>query len=50
MPSKSRRQAKLMRAAAKDPKFAKKVGIASDVAKEFVRMDKRKFKRAARKK
>lgn len=42
MPSKSKAQAKLMRAAAHDPKFAKKVGVPQKVAKEFVRADKAK--------
>lgn len=42
MPSKSEKQAKLMSAAAHNPKFAKKVGIPQKVAKEFNRTDKRK--------
>lgn len=40
MPSKSAKQAKLMAAAAHNPKFAKKVGIPQKVAKEFNRADK----------
>ena len=45
MPTKSPAQARLMRAAAHDPKFAKKVGIPVKVAKEFVAEDKAKAKR-----
>ncbi len=41
MPSKSKKQARLMAAAAHDPKFAKEVGIPQSVAKEFNQMDKR---------
>jgi len=45
MPSKSKPQAKLMAAAAHNPKFAKKVGIPTKVAKEFNTADKgKKFK------
>lgn len=40
MPSKSPKQARTMAAAAHDPKFAKKVGIPSKVAKEFNQADK----------
>ena len=40
MPSKSPKQARLMAAAAHDPKFAKKVGVPSKVAKEFNKADK----------
>jgi hypothetical protein len=39
MPSKTRKQARLMAAAAHDPKFAKKVGVPVKVAKEFNRSD-----------
>lgn len=35
MPSKSKPQARLMAAAAHDPKFAKKAGVPQKVAKEF---------------
>lgn len=35
MPSKSAKQAKFMRAAAHNPKFAKKAGISQKVAREF---------------
>lgn len=42
MPSKSTKQARTMAAAAHDPKFAKKVGIPSAVAKEFNAADKGK--------
>jgi len=45
MPSKTPKQAKLMRAAAHNPAFAKKVGVPTKVAKEFVAADKRKEKR-----
>jgi hypothetical protein len=39
MPSKSAKQARLMAAAAHDPKFAKKVGVPASVAKEFNQAD-----------
>jgi hypothetical protein len=39
MPSKSKAQAKLMRAAAHDPAFARKAGIPPSVAKEFAAAD-----------
>jgi hypothetical protein len=39
MPSKTKRQARLMAAAAHDPSFAKKVGVPQRVAKEFNRAD-----------
>lgn len=42
MPSKSAKQAKLMRAAAHNPAFAKKAGVPQKVAKEFVAADKAK--------
>jgi hypothetical protein len=42
MPSKSAKQARTMRAAAHDPKFAKKVGIPPSVAKDFVDADMKK--------
>lgn len=45
MPSKSPAQAKLMRAAAHDPAFAKKAGVPVSVAKEFVAADARKDRR-----
>lgn len=45
MPSKSPKQAKLMRAAAHNPAFAKKVGVPTKIAKEFAAADKRKEKR-----
>lgn len=35
MPSKSPKQARMMAAAAHDPKFAKRVGIPTSVAREF---------------
>lgn len=39
MPSKSPEQARMMAAAAHDPKFARKVGVKMDVAKKFNRAD-----------
>lgn len=39
MPSVSKSQARLMRGAANNPSFAKKVGVSPKVAKEFVRED-----------
>jgi len=45
MPSKSKKQARTMRAAAHDPKFAKKMGIPVEVAKEFVAADEAKKKK-----
>lgn len=39
MPSKSKKQAKTMRAAAHNPKFAKKVGIPQNVAKKYAAAD-----------
>jgi hypothetical protein len=39
MPSKSPKQARMMAAAAHDPKFAKKVGVPPTVAKEFNKAD-----------
>ena len=42
MPSKSKKQARTMRAAAHNPDFAEKMGIPQKVAKEFTRADKRK--------
>lgn len=42
MPSKSEKQARTMRAAAHDPKFAEKLHIPQSVAKEFVDADKKK--------
>ena len=44
MPSKSKKQADFMRAAAHNPKFAKKAGIKPGVAKEFYGADKKKGK------
>lgn len=41
MPSKSPAQARLMRAAAHDPAFAKKAKVPVAVAKEFVAADKK---------
>jgi hypothetical protein len=39
MPSKSAAQARMMAAAAHDPKFAKKVGVPQSVAKDYNRAD-----------
>ena len=39
MPSRSKKQARTMAAAAHNPKFAKKVGIPQGVAKEFNQAD-----------
>ncbi len=44
-PSKSKKQAKFMKAAAHNPGFAKKAGIKPGVAKEFVKADKAKGKK-----
>lgn len=41
MPSTSKPQARLMAAAAHNPKFAKKVGVPQGVAKEFNKADAR---------
>jgi hypothetical protein len=46
MPSKSKKQARTMRAAAHDPAFAKKLGIPVSVAKEFVAADQKKGKKS----
>lgn len=42
MPSKSEAQAKLMRAVAHSPEFAKKVGVPQSVGKEYNDADKAK--------
>lgn len=42
MPSKSKAQAKFMRAVAHSPKLAKSRGISTKVAKEFVKADKKR--------
>ena len=42
MPSHSPAQARMMAAAAHDPKFAKRVGVPVSVAKDFNRADKGK--------
>lgn len=39
MPSESRQQQKLMRAAAKSPEVAKRTGVPQSVAREFVKAD-----------
>jgi len=39
MPSKSPAQARMMAAAAHNPKFAKKVGVPSSVAKDYNKAD-----------
>jgi hypothetical protein len=43
MPSKSPRQARTMRAAAHDPKFAKRMGIPQSVAEDYVDADRGSF-------
>jgi hypothetical protein len=45
VPSKTPRQAKLMRAVAHSPEFAKKVGVPQSVGKDFVAADKNKAKK-----
>ena len=46
MPSKSKAQANLMRAASHDPAFAKKVGVPAIVAEDFTQADKgKRFKK-----
>lgn len=45
MPSKTKKQAKFMRAAAHNPKIAKRSGISQKTAKEFVRADQKKAKK-----
>jgi hypothetical protein len=45
MPSRSAKQARTMRAAAHDPKFAKKLKIPQSVARDFVKADQKKSKR-----
>jgi hypothetical protein len=42
MPSKSKAQAKFMRAAAHSKKFAKKAGIPQSTAKDFAKADKKR--------
>ena len=42
MPSKSKAQAKLMRAAAHNPAFARKAGVPTSVAKEFTAADQKR--------
>ena len=44
MPSTSAKQAKFMKAVANNPKFAKKVGVAQSVGKDFEMADKKKGK------
>lgn len=44
MPSKTRKQARTMAAAAHNPAFAKKMGIPKSVAVEFNQADKKKRK------
>jgi hypothetical protein len=45
MPSKTPKQARTMRAAANNPKFARKMGIPQTVAREFVTADKSPVKK-----
>lgn len=42
MPSKSKKQAKFMRAASHNKSFAKKAGISQKVAREFSKADKKR--------
>ena len=49
-PSKSKKQAKLMRAAAHNKAIADKAGIPQSVAREFVKADKAKKKKRRKKK
>ena len=49
MPSKSKKQARTMRAAAHNPEFARKVGIPQSTAAEYVKADKAKAKRKKKK-
>lgn len=49
MPTKTPKQAKFMQAVANNPKFAKKVGVAPKVGKEFVREDKKAAAKPTRK-
>jgi len=44
MPSKTKKQARTMAAAAHNPQFAKKVGIPTKVAKEFNQADQKRGK------
>lgn len=50
MPSKTPKQARMMAAAAHDPKFAKKAGVPAKVAKEFNKADAGIIKPKAKKK
>lgn len=50
MPSTSKKQEDLMRAAAHNSRFAKKVGVPQEVAKEFFQADQAKKKKPAVKK
>lgn len=45
MPAKSKKQERLMRAAAHNAKFAEKVGVPQKVAAEFIQPPKRRKKR-----
>lgn len=45
MPSSTPKQAKFMAAVAKNPKFAKKVGVPTSVGAEFAKADKRRAPR-----
>lgn len=45
MPSKTRKQARAMRAACNDPKVRKKMGISKEEACEFARVDQKKAKK-----
>ena len=45
MPTKSKKQKKLMDAVANNPEFAQKVGIPQEVGKEFSKADKKNAKK-----
>lgn len=49
MPSKTKKQADAMRAAAHDPKTRKAMGVSKKVAEEFMRADQSKAKKKGRK-
>lgn len=50
MPSKSKKQARTMKAAAHNKEFAENLDIPQSVAKEFVKADKKKRKKKGKKK
>lgn len=48
MPPKSKKQKRLMQAAAHDPEFARKAGVPQSVAQEYVKKTPKRKKRKAR--